>query len=131
MFSKRILIVDDEDSIRFGVRTFMESRGYRVFEADSCQAAREAFERAAPDVAVIDYRLDDGTAIDLLREFRQSDPDVPLVVLTAYGSIDLAVEAVKEGAQQFLIKPIENAVQHAPSERDRARAGDCPAHCIR
>jgi DNA-binding NtrC family response regulator len=105
--SKRILIVDDEDSIRFGMRDFLELRGYSVFEAESCQKAREVFQAASPDAAVIDYRLEDGTAIDLLRAFKRVDPDVPLVVLTAYGSIELAVEAVKEGAEQFLTKPIE------------------------
>ncbi|HET8899010.1 MAG TPA: sigma-54 dependent transcriptional regulator [Rhodanobacteraceae bacterium] len=107
MASKRILIVDDEDSIRFGMQDFLESHGYRVFDADSCRKAREVFQAASPDVAIIDYRLEDGTAIDLLRAFKQIDPSVPLIVLTAYGSIDLAVEAVKEGAEQFLTKPIE------------------------
>ncbi len=107
MSSKRILIVDDEDSIRFGIHDFLESRGYRVFEADSCQQAKEKFQAISPDAAVIDYRLPDGTAIDLLRAFKQIDPSVPLIVLTAYGTIELAVEAVKEGAEQFLTKPIE------------------------
>lgn len=107
MSSKRILIVDDEDSIRFGMQAFLESRGYRVFEADSCETARTAFRTASPDAVVLDYRLHDGTAIDLLRDFKQVDPDVPLIVLTAYGSIELAVKAVKEGAEQFLTKPIE------------------------
>lgn len=103
----KILVVDDEDGIRFGMCSFLEGKGYDVVEADSCEQARQVFEAAAPDAAVIDYRLDDGNAVDLLRSFKQSDPDVPLIVLTAYGSIDLAVQAVKEGAEQFLTKPIE------------------------
>lgn len=107
MSSKRILIIDDEDSIRFGMHAFLESRGYRVFEADSCEKAREVFQTASPDAVVIDYRLHDGTAIDLLRDFKKVDPSVPLIVLTAHGSIELAVQAVKEGAEQFLTKPIE------------------------
>ncbi len=114
---KRVLIVDDEDSIRFGMRDFLEARGYAVFEADGCDKAREVFQQAAPDVAVLDYRLHDGTAVDLLRSFRQIDPDVPLVVLTAYGSIDLAVQAIKEGAEQFLTKPIEMPALHAILKR--------------
>lgn len=107
MSKTRILLVDDEDSIRFGMRAFLEARGFGVVEADSCQQAREVFRTAAPDIAIIDYRLHDGTALDLLRDFREVDPDVPLVVLTAHGSIELAVQAVKEGAEQFLTKPIE------------------------
>lgn len=107
MKKMKILIVDDEDGIRFGMCSFLQGKGYAVVEAESCQQARTVFEAQAPDAAIIDYRLDDGTAIDLLRSFKQIDPDVPLIVLTAYGSIDLAVEAVKEGAEQFLTKPIE------------------------
>lgn len=107
MSNKRILIVDDEESIRFGIQDFLKSRGYRVFEADSCQQAREQFLTVSPDVVVLDYRLQDGTAIDLLREFKQIDANVPLIVLTAYGTIELAVEAVKQGAEHFLTKPIE------------------------
>jgi len=99
--------VDDEDSIRFGMPAFLEAHGYGVAEADSGQRARELFQAAPPDVGVVAYRLHDGTALDLLRTFKQVEPAVPVVVLTAYGSIDLAVQAVKEGAEQFLTKPIE------------------------
>ena len=107
MAKKRILVVDDEDSIRFGLRNFLEARGYAVVEADSCVKAQEIFQASRPDVAILDYRLHDGSAIDLLRGFKQVDAGVPLIVLTAYGSIDLAVQAVKEGAEHFLTKPIE------------------------
>ncbi|MBO2833549.1 sigma-54-dependent transcriptional regulator [Pseudomonas aeruginosa] len=117
MARTRILIVDDEDSIRFGMRGFLESRGYGVVDADSCQRARELFQASPPDVAVIDYRLHDGSALDLLRDFRRLEPDVPVIVLTAYGSIDLAVQAIKEGAEQFLTKPIEMPALHAILKR--------------
>ncbi|HCF2496574.1 sigma-54-dependent transcriptional regulator [Pseudomonas aeruginosa] len=117
MARTRILIVDDEDSIRFGMRGFLESRGYGVVDADSCQRARELFQASPPDVAVIDYRLHDGSALDLLRDFRRIEPDVPVIVLTAYGSIDLAVQAIKEGAEQFLTKPIEMPALHAILKR--------------
>lgn len=99
------------------MRDFLESRGYGVVDADSCQRARELFQASPPDVAVIDYRLHDGSAIDLLRDFRQIDADVPMIVLTAYGSIDLAVQAVKEGAEQFLTKPIEMPALHVILKR--------------
>ena len=99
------------------MRDFLESRGYGVVDADSCQRARELFQASPPDVAVIDYRLHDGSAIDLLRDFRQIDADVPMIVLTAYGSIDLAVQAVMEGAEQFLTKPIEMPALHVILKR--------------
>jgi DNA-binding NtrC family response regulator len=105
----KILLVDDEPSIRFGIRDFLESRGYEIVEADSAQHAREAFRTLRPDVAIVDYRLPDGTALDLLRETKESEADVPLIVLTAHGSIDLAVQALKDGAEHFLTKPVELA----------------------
>lgn len=107
MVKKKILIVDDEDSIRFGMTTFLEGSGYHTVAAKGCRQARRAFEQAPPDAAVIDYQLDDGTAIDLLRAFRQSNPDVPLIVMTAYGSVDRTAQAVKEGAARFLDKPVD------------------------
>jgi DNA-binding NtrC family response regulator len=103
----RILLVDDEDGIRFGIREFLKTHGYDVDEADSCARAEELFRGSPPDAAVLDHRLPDGTALDLLPRLRSIDPSVPLAVLTGHGSIDLAVEAVKQGADQFLTKPVE------------------------
>jgi len=103
----RILVVDDEPTIRFALREFLDHHGYDVVEADSCQAARRVFHEAAPDAVVLDYSLPDGTALDLLPVFRAEDPSAPVIVLTAHGSIDLAVRAIKDGAEQFLTKPVE------------------------
>jgi DNA-binding NtrC family response regulator len=105
--NKRILVVDDEPAVRFGLRDFLETHGYEVHEAESCRQALEVFAAVNPDAALIDYRLGDGDALTLLPRLREIDPNVPLIVLTAYGSIDLAVRAIKEGAEQFLTKPIE------------------------
>lgn len=100
------MIVDDEAAIRFGMRDFLEAHGFEVSEAGSCREAREVFASAQPDVALIDYQLDDGNAVDLMPRLRDIDADVPLLILTAHGSIDLAVQAIKDGAEQFLTKPI-------------------------
>jgi len=100
-------VVDDESGIRFGIRDFLESSGYEVEEADSCQATLEIFQTAQPDAAIIDYLLADGNALELLPRLKGMCPETPLVILTAYGSIDLAVQAIKEGADQFLTKPVE------------------------
>jgi DNA-binding NtrC family response regulator len=78
-----------------------------VDEADTCRGAEDAFRAARPDVVVADYRLPDGNALELLPRLRAIDPGVPVVILTAHGSIDLAVQAIKEGAEQFLTKPVE------------------------
>jgi DNA-binding NtrC family response regulator len=103
----RVLIVDDESAIRFGVRSFLETQGYDVEEASTCQGAEEGFKNWKPDIALIDYLLEDGNALELLPRLKSADPFVPIVILTAHGSIDLAVRAIKEGADQFLTKPLE------------------------
>ncbi len=107
MAKNRILIVDDEPGLRFGVRDFLELQGYEVDEAESCREAQEIFRTSRPDIVIADYMLPDGTALDLLPRLKEINPDIPLLILTAHGSIDLAVRAIKEGAEQFLTKPLE------------------------
>jgi DNA-binding NtrC family response regulator len=103
----KILIVDDEPGIRFGVRDFLESEGLEVDEADSVASAERAVREGRPDAVVLDHMLPDGTALDLLPRLREIDASLPVVVLTGHASIDLAVRAVKEGADHFLAKPVE------------------------
>lgn len=107
MARNRILIVDDEPGLRFGVRDFLELQGYEVDEAESCREAQDIFRTSRPDIVIADYMLPDGTALDLLPRLKEINPDTPLLILTAHGSIDLAVRAIKEGAEQFLTKPLE------------------------
>jgi DNA-binding NtrC family response regulator len=107
MARNRILVVDDEPGVRFGIRDFLELQGYEIEEADSCRDAQDLFRISRPDIVIADYMLPDGTALDLLPRLKEIDSEIPLLVLTAHGSIDLAVRAIKEGAEQFLTKPIE------------------------
>ena len=106
MLKNRVLLVDDEPGPRFGIRRFLKSHDFDVEEADDCASARTKFRAMRPDVTVMDFRLPDGTALDLIRDFRTVD-DSSIVVLTAYASIDTAVEAVKLGAEHFFTKPVE------------------------
>jgi len=103
----RILLVDDEPAIRFALRDFLETRGFAVGEAGDCQAAIAAFRAERADVTVMDFVLPDGTGLDLLARLRSIEPDASVVMLTAHATIDLAVRAIKEGAEQFLTKPIQ------------------------
>ena len=107
MSRNRILVVDDEPGVRFGIRDFLELQGYEIEEAESCRDAQQTFRSLRPDVVIADYMLPDGTALDLLPRLKEIDSGIPLLVLTAHGSIDLAVRAIKEGAEQFLTKPLE------------------------
>jgi len=104
---ERILVVDDEPAIRFGVRDYLGSHGYQVDEADSGQGALQRARDWQPDVAILDFMLPDGNAIDLLPGLAAIDPELPVVILTGHGSIDIAVQAIKLGAEQFLTKPVE------------------------
>ncbi len=103
----RILVVDDEEDVRLPLRRFLEAKGYQVLEADSTGTALECARRHSLDAAVLDFSLPDGDGLDLLRAFRAQDASLPVVLLTGHGTIDLAVTAIKEGAEQFLTKPVE------------------------
>ena len=107
MARNKVLVVDDESGVRFGIRDFLEQQGFEIEEADSCQDAQHLFRASRPDIVIADYMLPDGTALDLIPRLKEIDSDIPLLVLTAHGSIDLAVRAIKEGAEQFLTKPLE------------------------
>jgi DNA-binding NtrC family response regulator len=104
---RRVLLVDDDVAIRFGVRDYLESHGYEVVEATSCKEAEAVFERAPPDAVILDHRLPDGNALELLARLRAIEATVPVVILTAYATIELAVAAIKQGAEHFLTKPVE------------------------
>lgn len=107
MSRNKVLVVDDESGVRFGIRDFLEQHGYEIEEAESCQDAQHLFRTSRPDIVIADYMMPDGTALDLLPRLKEIDSGIPLLVLTAHGSIDLAVRAIKEGAEQFLTKPLE------------------------
>ena len=102
-----VLVVDDDRAIRLGVRDYLKTSGYHVTEADTCASAQDKFRLGEIDVALIDYQLPDGNAILLLKAFKTFDREVPVIILTAHGSIDLAVRAIQAGAEQFLTKPVD------------------------
>src|SRR6185503_19613842 len=104
MLPDKVLLVDDEQGPRFGVYRFLRSHGFEVEEAEDCASARVKLRAFQPDVTILDYRLPDGTAVDLLPQACESSS---VIVLTAFASIDNAVEAVKLGAEQFFTKPVE------------------------
>jgi len=102
-----ILLVEDHENVRLAIRDYLGARGCTVTECDSWRAAEAILARGGIDAAVIDYLLPDGNAIERMPRLRAAAPDVPLVILTGHGSIDLAVRAMKEGAEYFLTKPVD------------------------
>ncbi len=106
MGKARILLVEDDVIVRQFLRLFLDQR-YEVAEAASCAEAECLLRTCRIDAAVIDYRLPDGDALTLLDLLSELYSALPAVVLTAHGSIELAVEAMRRGAEHFLTKPAE------------------------
>jgi DNA-binding NtrC family response regulator len=107
MVPRTILIVDDEAAVRGAIAAFFDAHGYHVLEAGTMHDGLETFATRNPDAVVLDYRLPDGNALDLLPKLQEVDAEIPIIILTGYGSIDLAVRAIQEGAAHFLTKPVE------------------------
>jgi len=106
---KDLLLVDDDATIARAIQTYFEAKSFDVRLAATMAEAQIAFRSKRPDVAVIDYQLPDGDALQLLERFKAVDPDCPVIVLTGNTSIDLAVRAIQEGASHFLTKPVKLA----------------------
>lgn len=102
-----VLIVDDDAAIRFGVRNFLAEQGWRIVEASDGSEMWARLGEATPDVMILDHRLPDATALDLLARLREAGKILPTIVLTGFASIDLAVQAIQAGASQFLTKPVD------------------------
>jgi len=108
MSRPKILLIEDDPSVRHGMAAFLRASELDVEEAETCKQAMELFRAGNHDVVVADYSLPDGTSLDILPQVKRLSEDTPFIILTAHGSIDLAVRAIKEGAEQFLTKPVES-----------------------
>ena len=104
----RILIVDDEEVIRDVLHTLLRREGYDVTSAADAAEALSAFEAEPFDVVLLDLMLPDRPGLDVLREIRRRDPDAVVVIVTAYSSIEGAIEAMREGAFHYIPKPFQN-----------------------
>ena len=108
MSTAHVLVVDDQDSIRHFVSKAFESEGYTVETAGSARETRESVESRMPDLVVLDLKLPDGTGIELLRHIKRTDPDVNVILMTAFGDLETAVESMNAGAFWFVKKPFQN-----------------------
>ena len=105
--SRRILLVEDDEELRHAYAAHLTANGFLIEEAGDMAGAHKSFAATRPDVAVLDFRLPDGNALDLLPKFKELDPTVPIIVLTGFGSMELGVSLIKSGAEQCIAKPIE------------------------
>ena len=104
MANATILIVDDEELVRWSLRERFARDGYTILEAGTCASAIE-LAASGVDLVLLDYRLPDGDGLTTLRRIKELSPDTPVVLMTAFSSVENAVEAMKHGAYHYLNKP--------------------------
>jgi len=108
-----VLIVDDEPIVRESIRDWLKDAGYQVATAESGEEALEMIEKQDFSVLVVDIRLPGKTGITVLKEVKALKPQIKSIVITAYPSVEIADEAKKLGAVDYLVKPI------APDELEK------------
>jgi len=101
-----ILLVDDEPNSRFGISQILTDEGYQVVAAENGREALGKLRENSINLIVTDERMPDLTGMDLLSEVQKSDPEIPVILITAFGSVSMAVEALKKGAYYFFEKPV-------------------------
>ncbi|MCX8065334.1 MAG: sigma-54 dependent transcriptional regulator [Candidatus Hydrogenedentes bacterium] len=105
--SGRVLVVEDEKLIRWNIVEKLHSMGFLTEEAGSVNEAKNIISKRALDIAIVDLRLPDGDGMDILKEIVSKQPGIPVLIITAYSSISNAVEAMKNGAFDYVSKPFE------------------------
>jgi DNA-binding NtrC family response regulator len=103
-----ILVVDDESEIREGLELLLKTEGYQVSMADTGQSGMLRLGEQPYDLLLLDVSLPDRNGIEMLKDIRRQDPDLPIVLITAYGSIEMARAAFKSGAMDYITKPWSN-----------------------
>jgi DNA-binding NtrC family response regulator len=106
-FASSILVVDDDPDIREVLADRLESLGYRVVTAANGMEGLEVLERENPQLVLLDVEMPGMNGLEMLGEIRKREQDTPVIMITAYGTIERAVEAMKEGAYDFIPKPFE------------------------
>ena len=105
----RLLVVEDEPLMRSIIVQLARSEGYEVMEAPAAEIALHIFEKEKIDLAILDLNLTSGgSGLDLLRKMRELDPEVMGIIVTAYASVESAVEALHQGAYDYITKPFAN-----------------------
>ena len=101
-----VLLIEDEATLARNVKRYLERHDYEVHLSGEGADGLEQFERFKPDVVLLDLNLPDASGLDVLARLRRQDARVPVVLITAYGSVQAAVDAMKAGASDFLTKPL-------------------------
>jgi len=102
-----VLLVDDDESLRKVTEYNLASAGFKVISAGSGKEAMERLSKKMPDLVITDVQLGDMNGLDILKKIKTDNPDVPVIVITAHGSIEMAVKAMNLGAFNFITKPFD------------------------
>lgn len=105
--SATILLVEDDETARSFMAPLLKDAGYEVIEAGTLKEAQARVERSEADIVVLDVQLPDGYGPSLLERISREQPNVQVIMVTGYGDIDMAVEAMKAGARDFIQKPVD------------------------
>jgi two-component system response regulator HydG len=105
--SARVLVVDDEAAARSGLEKLLDQEGYRVQVAENGNLALDAANDFSPDVVITDLKMPGMDGVELLGRLRDQDPELPVIVVTAFGDVTSAVAAMRSGAENYLTKPID------------------------
>lgn len=105
--SATVLVVDDEETARLVVSDFLRLKGFEVIGVGTLSAARDYLSKGAADIIILDVRLPDGYGPNLLNDAAKLTMKPQIIIITAHGEIDMAVEAMKNGAQDFIQKPLD------------------------
>ncbi len=106
MLPLRIIVVDDEKNQREMLAGFLSRKGYSVATADSAESALQLLGRKAFEIGLFDMKMSGESGLDLLRKTRDRDPELQVIMITAFGTVETAVEAMRAGAFNYLCKPI-------------------------
>jgi DNA-binding NtrC family response regulator len=102
---RKILVVDDEPSVTGSMELILSEGGFEVLTANSFASSTAILNQTRVDLVITDLRLSDATGIDLIKHIKKSTPDVEVILMTGYGSLDITIEAIKAGAYYYLEKP--------------------------
>ena len=129
----QIVVIEDNETMRDGVRLVLERSGHDVRTAECGADGVDLVTANAPDVVITDYRMEGMDGLVVLERVKAHDPGIDVVLITAYGTIDVAVEAMRKGASDFITKPfppealklkIERVLAHRADRSERERLGE-------
>jgi len=107
MIPSRILITDDEEEICITLAEYLEDKGYEVFQASNGQDALRLLKEVRPHLMLLDIRMPEQDGIEILRRVRQIDNQIGVIMITAFHDVNIAQEALKLGACDFVTKPVD------------------------